>query len=201
MSMTADICALNPTAGRVLHFADRGVFRVRRIGRSDLEMQRTFFRGLSADTRYWRFMGPKQDISEPLLRYLTAADGKTHVAFMAEVVENGRPLMVAEARYIVDAKDAETCEFALSVSDGWQGRGLAARLLALLEDHAQANGLRRMVADALGGNIAMVELAKKAGYTVALNCRDPRAVRLSKALFRREVSDSVEPRTAWLNVA
>lgn len=201
MSMTAEISALNPTAGRVLHFADRGVFRVRRIGRSDLEMQRAFFRSLSANTRYWRFMGPKQEISEPLLRYLTAADGKTHVAFMAEVVENGRPVMVAEARYVIDAKDAETCEFALSVSDGWQGRGLATRLLALLEDHAHAKGLRRMVADALSGNTAMVELAKKAGYTVALNCRDPRAVRLSKALCRQELSDSVGPQTVWLNVA
>ena len=182
MTEYGHICPPAHRARAVLPFPGRHPLRIRELTEADLELQRAFFAGLSADARRWRFMGPKQDLSEALLKYLSAADGRRHVAFMVEANVGGRPAMVAEARYVADEADPQTCEFALCVADDWQGRGLATRLLETLELHAAENGRRRLVAEALYGNTAMIALARKAGYGVALNCRDPRAVRLSKTI-------------------
>lgn len=182
MNEYSHICSPAPRERAILPFPERRPLQIRELAEADLELQRAFFAGLSAETRRWRFMGPKQDLSESLLKYLSAADGSNHVAFMVEANVDGQPVMVAEARYVADEADPQTCEFALCVSDDWQGRGIATRLLETLERHARANGRRRMVAEALYGNTAMIALARKAGYTVALNCRDPRAVRLTKTI-------------------
>ncbi len=182
MATYANIRPPKIRARQVLSLAERRPLAIRELSEADLEMQRDFFDGLSAQDRYWRFMGPKRELSAPLLRYLSAIDGRNHVAFMAEAMRNGQPVMVAEARYVAEEKNPETCEFALAVADDWQGRGLATRLLQMLESHAGKSGRRKLIAETLHGNAAMIDLARKAGYTVALNCRDPRVMRLSKTI-------------------
>ena len=172
-----------PGCSADLPFADCRRVTVRAITPYDIDVQRAFFRRLSGEARYMRFMGLKAELSDALLRQLSAADGRGHVAWMAEVVENGRATMIAEARYVVDEHDPSVCEFALSVADNWHGRGIASKLLEMLECHARNAGVRRMAGDTLPNNAAMIALARKSGYAVSLNCRDPRTMRLSKRLF------------------
>jgi acetyltransferase len=179
----------------VLPFAGHRPYSVRQLLPTDMETQRAFFRSLSREARFWRFMGPKDELSEALLKYLSSADGENHVALIAETMVGGCRVMIAEARYVIDAADPSVAEFALAVADDWQGRGLATDLLCRLERHAAAAGLRRMIADTLNGNSAMIALAKKAGYTVALNCREPRAMRLSKTIAAPQQA------AAWIEAA
>jgi acetyltransferase len=148
----------------------------------DAELQRAFFRSLSAEARYLRFMTRFTEPPEALIERFSSIDYRSHLALLAEVFDNGREIMIGEARYVVDAGDPATCEFAIAVSDDWQARGIGRALLDRLERQAVASGIRRMVGDTLPANKAMVGFARRAGYAVSARRDDPTLARLEKSL-------------------
>jgi acetyltransferase len=154
----------------------------------DIELQRDFFRRLSADRRYCRFMTRLTELPAMLVQRFASIDYRNHLALLAEVFEDGRETMIGEARYIVDERDPETCEFAIAVADDWQARGIAAAMLARLEHQAASSGIRRMVADTLIFNSAMIRLARRAGYAVRASATDASMARLEKVLPSPPVS-------------
>ena len=148
----------------------------------DAELQRDFFRTLSAESRYGRFMTPLKELPENMTQRFASIDYRSHLALLAEVFVGGRQTMIGEARYIVDACDSTACEFAIAIADVWQVHGLARILLDRLERQAAASGIRRMVADTLRANRAMIGLAAQAGYAVKANREDAMLARLEKCL-------------------
>jgi acetyltransferase len=172
----------------VVELADGSRVTIRPTLPQDLELQRQFFRTLSAENRYRRFMTPVNDLPETLVERLAGIDYRSHLALLAEVFEDGRETMIGEARYAVDAADPATCEFAIAVADDWQARGIARALLGRLERQAAASGIRRMVADTLSTNRAMIGLAARSDYAVRASREDATLARLEKSL-----SPSVAP--------
>jgi GNAT superfamily N-acetyltransferase len=148
----------------------------------DAELQRDFFRSLSPQSRYHRFMTRLVDLPQAVAERFASIDYRSHLALLAEVVEGGRESMVGEARYVADKRRADTCELAIAVADGWRGSGLAGVLLDRLERQAATAGFRRMVADTLISNGAMLGLARRAGYAVTASPDDPTLARLEKCL-------------------
>jgi acetyltransferase len=147
----------------------------------DSNMQRAFFRMLSAESRYYRFMSRMRELPDALAERFAKIDYRRHVALLAEVFDRtGHETMIGEARYVVEEREPTTCEFALAVADDWQSRGLARTLLARLEQQAVASGLRRMVGDTLIANRAMQALAAGAGFAVKANREDVELARLEK---------------------
>jgi len=71
---------------------------------------------------------------------------------------------VAEAQYAM--RDGNEAEFAVSVADGWQGKGLGSLLLSKLLCQASKAGIARVVGETLATNGTMLHLARKAGFTV-----------------------------------
>ena len=57
-------------------------------------------------------------------------------------------------------------EFAVSVAEAWQGKGLARLMLGKLVCHAAADGIERIVGETLAGNVRMLSLARKAGFII-----------------------------------
>ena len=166
----------------VVRLIDGSRITIRPTLPQDLELQREFFRSLSTEGRYRRFMVPLNELPEVVAQRFISIDYRSHVALLAEVFDDGREIMIGEARYVVDERDPSTCEFALAVADDWQGRGIGRVLLARLEREAAASGIRRMLADTLYDNKAMRALAASSGYTVRANREDARLVRLEKQL-------------------
>ena len=148
----------------------------------DAQLQRNFFRALSAPSRYARFMTPLTELPEALAQRFSSIDYSGHLALLAEVFVGGHQTMIGEARYIVDPCDPITCEFAIAVADDWQFHGLARVLLEQLERQAVASGVRRMVADTFLANRAMIALAAQAGYVVRASREDTMLARLEKCL-------------------
>jgi len=148
----------------------------------DAELQRAFFRSLSPESRYCRFLTRLDEPPEALIEAFARADHASHVALLAEVFEDGRETMIGEARYVRDAHEPGTCEVAVAVADDWQAFGLARALLDRLERHARASGVGRMVADTLLSNGAMMALARRAGFAVKASPDDPTLARLEKHL-------------------
>jgi hypothetical protein len=56
-------------------------------------------------------------LPESLAERFASIDYRSHLALLAEVFENGRETMIGEARYVVDARDPETCELAIAVAN------------------------------------------------------------------------------------
>ncbi len=149
----------------VVRLADGQRVVVRPVLPQDEELTRAFFRALSAPARYDRFMGPMRELPPELLRRFTQVDYADHVALVAEVFAGGRETVVAEARSARLA-DRAAAEFAVSVAEPWQGKGLASLMLAKLACRAAAAGAERIVGETLATNARMLALARKAGFTV-----------------------------------
>lgn len=148
----------------VVRLADGQRVVIRPVLPQDEELTVAFFRSLSAPARYDRFMGPMRELPPELLQRFTHVDYADHVALVAEVFAGGRETVVAEARYARLPEQA--AEFAVSVAEPWQGKGLASRMLAKLACRAAADGVERIVGETLGTNGRMLSLARKAGFTI-----------------------------------
>ena len=94
---------------------------------------------------------------------MTHVDYSDHLALVAEVFVDGRETVIAEARY-VRGPDKTSAEFAVSVADPWQGKGLARLLLGKIACRAVAAGVTRIVGETLASNARMLALARKAGF-------------------------------------
>jgi GNAT superfamily N-acetyltransferase len=73
--------------------------------------------------------------------------------------------VIAEARYAIKS-DSSEAEFAVSVAEAWQGKGLARLMLGKLACRAAAAGVERIVGETLATNAKMLSLARKAGFTI-----------------------------------
>src|SRR5262245_12971681 len=124
--------------------------RVRPLRRDDAERLRAFVRDLSPTSRHQRFLSSFRELPPALLERLMQVDGPEHHALIAVAIEDGREVVIGEARYALEANGA--AEFAIAVADAWQGRGLGRRLLWAIEGAARDAGIRRLFGDTLRGN-------------------------------------------------
>lgn len=117
------------------------------------------FAALSERTRRLRFLGPKPRLSDAELDRLAATDGRDHVALVA--LEHDRPIAIC--RFVRDADDASTAEFACAVADEFQGRGIGTTVARQLAASARSLGVRRFRAVVLSTNPAGLQLVKRLG--------------------------------------
>lgn len=161
---------------------------LRQVCAEDAGLLQSFFAGLSAASRRCRFHGAVNGISAAHARRLSRLDARREVAFVA-TTPNAE--VVAEARYCA-ADDARSAEFAIAVGDGWTGRGLARRLMALLVASARRGGLRTLHGDVLADNRRMLDLMQACGFAL---CPHPTDAALLRAEF--DLSTAEENRGGW----
>ena len=150
------------TAALVL--ADGARLGVRPISADDRDALSTWFGRLSPESRRRRFHGPKPRLSARELKYLTEVDHVSHTALVA-IDERGR--MVGEARYATEEPDGRVADFAVTVADDWQGRGVGSSLSARLVRAARGNGIARLTALTLAENRAAQRLLLRLGFRYA----------------------------------
>ena len=147
----------------VLHLSDGQRVVIRPVLPQDEAVTGAFFHDLRAASRYDRFLGPMRTLPPSLLAHLTHVDYSDHLALVAEVFTDGRETVIAEARY-ARGPDKTSAEFAVSVADAWQGKGLARLLLGKIARRAVAVGVTRFCGETLARNQRMLALARKAGF-------------------------------------
>ena len=62
--------------------------------------------------------------------------------------------------------DNETCEFAITIADAWQGKGLGTRLINALVRDAKARGLKRIEGYVLAANARMLDFCRGLGFAI-----------------------------------
>lgn len=140
---------------------DGEVVLVRPLEEADEGLLEAAFDELSDDARYKRFLTPKPQLSHSEAHYMCCVDHHDHEAYCAIDPKSGD--LVAEARYIRCADRPNVAEFAITVADAWQGRGLGTILLARLVERAREEGIERFYVLMLATNHEMVGLMHHLG--------------------------------------
>lgn len=154
---------------------------IRPIRPEDSGMEQEFVRHLSEDSRYFRFLGTMRELSPKKLKYFTEIDYDRHMALVAVIQSDGKEVEIGVARYVGDEQH-ESCEFAVTVDDAWQGTGVAGLLMASLMDAARERGFRTMEGLVLKSNRKMLKFAKQLGFKVRTNEDDVGTVTVVKPL-------------------
>ena len=129
--------------------------------RSDIEALLGFFRSLSEESLYFRFMGiPALTVSR--VRVLTGAGGGSATSIVAEA--GGR--IVAFAGFHRDPTITDRAEVAFAVSDAVQGHGIGTRLLEHLANIARDRGITCFDAYVMGANRKMFDVFRDSGFEV-----------------------------------
>ena len=160
---------------------DGTVVTIRPIRAADLELEREFVNGLSRATGYQRLMSARTPSLQELRRF-TEIDATRELALIATIAVDGRERQVGVARYVKSESADGEAEFAIVLSDDWQGRGLGRALLGRLIAAARRDGIRRLVGTALTDNGVMHALARKLGFTLARNVQSASITDLSLEL-------------------
>ncbi len=138
--------------------ADGGAVHIRPIRPDDAAAHRAFFASLSERSVYFRFFGPRSELSDREVTHFTTVDYHDRMAFVAFLRED----MIAVGRF--DRLVGDEAEVAFAVADEHQGRGLATLLLEYLATYAATNGITRFSADTLIDNRQMLEVFQAAGF-------------------------------------
>jgi GNAT superfamily N-acetyltransferase len=143
-----------------------------------------YIRGLSASSRYDRFLAPVNELSPRELARIGGSEDR-QATLIAETKIGGTRIVIGEARYAVGS-DGSASEIALSVADAWRGHGLGTLLMDELECRARDLGASMLVGDVLRSNTAMRTLARKAGFDTGVPA-DARLVRIVKDISAARV--------------
>jgi acetyltransferase len=150
-----------PPDAETISLRDGSRVLVRPIRAQDKAALSEGFERLSDESRYKRFLSLLPQLRPMDLVYLTEVDHHDHEALVAFDCGTGRAVGVA--RYVRLPTDAGTAEFAVTVVDEWQRRGLGTALLGRLSARARAEGVRRFTASVLGENREMLGLLEQLG--------------------------------------
>jgi RimJ/RimL family protein N-acetyltransferase len=125
---------------------------------------------LSPRSRYLRFLTPKPRLTRREIASLTDLDHHAREALIATEPTSGA--WVAVARYAAFADDPLTADVAVTVADPWQQRGVGSALVALLVERARQEGIARLQATTLAGNLPALRLLLRQGFERSSRDRD-----------------------------
>jgi acetyl coenzyme A synthetase (ADP forming)-like protein len=118
-----------------------------------------FFRSLSEQSFYYRFMGQRALDRSKVLSLVRGTTGPA-TAIVAEAA--GR--VVAFAGFYVNPDDPSRAEVAFAVADALQGHGIGTRLLEHLASLARTRGIVTFDAYVLGMNRRMLDVFRDSGF-------------------------------------
>jgi GNAT superfamily N-acetyltransferase len=145
--------------------ADGTAVTIRPISAADLALEQEFVERLSPRTGYQRLMSVRRPSLEELKRF-TDINHERELALIATTPAPSGERQIGVARYVKDASSCDA-EFAIVLSDDWQGRGLGTRLLGNLLAAAKSDGVQRLVGTTMSDNDAMRKLGRKLGFRLA----------------------------------
>jgi len=167
-----------------------GLYTIRPVRPDDADMLQALVRGLSQESRYFRFASAMPELPARMLARYTLIDYDREMALVAvhcsrEAAADGafteREQIIGVSRYITNP-DQTSCEFSLLVSDAFKGQGLGSRLMLAIMDFARAKGLSEIDGLVLANNPNMLRLMTSLGFAVRPFAEDPDFKLASQAL-------------------
>ena len=165
-----------------LILADGSEVRIRPIRPEDARSEADFVANLSAQSKYFRFMHGLDRLTPSMLARFTQIDYDREMAIVAVVPgDDGEDSFLGVARYVTNP-DGKSCEFALTIADAWQSRGVGPRMMERLMHIASERGLQTMVGEVLAQNPRMLRMCKRMGFHSLRSPEDPEVILVSRPL-------------------
>lgn len=167
-----------------------GLYTVRPIRPDDADMLQAFVRGLSEESRYFRFASTLPELPARMLARYTLIDYDREMALVAVHKERHAKddgtfeeteRIIGVSRYITNP-DQTTCEFSLAVADDFSGQGLGSRMMLAIIDFARSKGLSEIIGLILSNNSRMLKLMVSLGFSISPYPDDPGFKLATKAL-------------------
>jgi acetyltransferase len=136
---------------------------IRPIRPEDADMEKDFVHNLSERSKYFRFMQALQELTPEMLVRFTQIDYDREMAFIAVNKDDDKELGVG--RYMMNP-DGNSTDFALVVSDQYQGMGIGFRIMRALMQSAKHKGITKFEGEILTVNEPMLSLVKKLGFSI-----------------------------------
>jgi len=138
---------------------------LRPIRPEDEQLQREFLEGLSEESMRYRFFYVLKDITHDTLTRFCNIDYDREMAVVAEYSTNNKRRNVAVGRLLIQPGN-ETAEFAVLVTDDFQGIGLGLKLCDILIGIGREKGVKQIYAIVLNENVKMINLGKRLNFSV-----------------------------------
>lgn len=122
---------------------------------------------VGVDSLYRRFFAVKREFSEKEISFFVDVDFVNHVALIAVVEEDGKPVIAGGGRYIVTSPGQ--AEVAFVVIEKYHGQGIGTILMRDLIAIARRSGLKELIADVLPDNRQMLTVFQKSGLPMRTN--------------------------------
>ncbi len=149
---------------KTLSLVDGTKVLIRPITPDDAQIEWDFVHELSAQSRYYRFLGGIKDLTPNMVHYFTHIDETKDYALIATISdEKQKEKEIAVGRYFTGTNPGE-CEFAIVVADQFHGQGIGSTIMQLLIEDARYKGHKYMTGQVAGTNHKMLALAKKLGF-------------------------------------
>lgn len=136
---------------------------VRAIRPEDEKLIERLHGSLSEQSIRMRFFSMVKTLSRDSLIRLCHLDYAREMALVAERKLNGQPELIGVSRYYMNPQ-TRTAEFAVIVSDAYQGLGLGQHLMERLVAVARERGVKELVGSVLRENRRMMALAAELGF-------------------------------------
>ncbi|HEY5310608.1 MAG TPA: GNAT family N-acetyltransferase, partial [Casimicrobiaceae bacterium] len=164
--------------------ADGIRLKVRPVRPEDAEIERRFVASLSDQTRYFRFFYRLHELTPAMIARFTQVDYDREVALLALLADPSSPSgesIVGVSRYIANY-DGESVEFAVVVSDNWNGRGIGKMLMTRIIRCARERGYKRVEGVVLRANTRMLRFSEELGFKIRDDPNEPEQVTVALEL-------------------
>lgn len=150
--------------------ADGGHYHIRPIKPADIALYPPFLASISPDDLRLRFLSPRKNFSDQMLKRLTQLDYDRDMAFVALEASSGA---LAGVSRLSCNPDRTVAEYALLVRTDLQGHGLGWELLSQIVDYAKADGIGRIEGMVLSENIRMLAMCREFGFSITHHPSQP----------------------------
>ncbi len=150
---------------------------IRPIKPEDAAAHYEMIAGFSPETRYFRFFSLRAELSPEQMVRFTQIDYDREVAIIAEIERDGKKMSVGVNR-LVYYPHSEEYEFAVVVTDAWQGSGVGRLLMEKLIYIAKDRGIPEIFGLVLQNNVSMMRFIKSFGFEIVKREDDVFHIRL-----------------------
>jgi acetyltransferase len=155
---------------------------IRPIRPEDANIEQVFVKQLSAESKYFRFMHGLDHLSPLMLARLTQIDYDREMALIAVVnEESDQACIIGVVRYSMNP-DRHSCEFALTVGDEYQGKGVGRYLMQCLMTVASDRGIDVIEGEVLTNNVKMIKLMERLHFRLVHLDGEPEVVHVRRHL-------------------
>lgn len=123
----------------------------------------------SVHLRYFGLMTLQQRIVHDRLRRVCFIDYDRQLALVVERKGRDGKQQILGVGRLVKEHGADEAEFAVLVSDAWQGKGIGTQLLKLLVQAGRKERLRRIVGHIIAENTVMKQVSEEVGFKIRLD--------------------------------